>query len=332
MKRPSFAQIAALNAAIMGASYAPDFNAGAPNMITAINAALMTEQNFQQPLTTYATGWRDADLTAELALLAPSVQVSDRFEYSKATNVEEFFADTDDARAPRGEFKTVEYTETKVQAKTYNRGLQVIVEKKELLNGGAEKLTGKLMRRILRNKLRRAVALYLANATNVAKTWDTTAGKDPDQDIMTTLITAANKSGLRPNRVAFGDTAFSKRALAHRAQTTAGGFASASMSLEQIAAILGVDQVGISKARYSDAATTKAEVLSNIVLLFYAIEQMDTEDGSNIKDFYSPCDASGSQFAVYQWDVGAKMAGLAVEHNELMALTSTLGLYKMTIS
>ena len=40
---------------------------------------------------------------------------------------------------------------------------------------------------------------------------------------------------MKPNRVGYGDTAFSKRALAHRAQTSAGGFSSSGMTPEQIA-------------------------------------------------------------------------------------------------
>ena len=37
--------------------------------------------------------------------------------------------------------------------------------------------------------------LVLAPATNTAKTWDTTAGKDPDQDVLTDLIAAVEKAG-----------------------------------------------------------------------------------------------------------------------------------------
>ena len=78
--------------------------------------------------------------------------------------------------------------------------------------------------------LRRAIALLSAAATNTAKTWDTTAGKDPDSDVNTELVTAADLSGIRPSRVGFSDTSWSKRLLAHRAQNTAGGFASAAMT------------------------------------------------------------------------------------------------------
>jgi hypothetical protein len=176
--------------------------------VTEFNAALATEAYFQQPLTDFAVGWRDADLDAELEFFAPEVPVSERFEYAVADNAEEFLSDgDDDERAIKGDFKDVEYTETKVQEKTRNRGLQITLDL-DLLKGRSnweEYYVQKLLRRIKRNSLRRAITL-LNTGTNDAKTWDATAGKDPDQDVLTALIAAADQSGVKPNRVGYGDT------------------------------------------------------------------------------------------------------------------------------
>lgn len=328
-RRPSLAHI---NAAVAALCLAP--RTEQPGVIAEINAAIQTENNFSEALTTFSTGFRDtADLDAELLFLAPPVQVTERFEYAQANNKQAFDLDTDDARAAGSDFKQVEFTSEKVQAKTTNRGLQIVMEAKAYnAPGKAEAVVASLLRRIKRNALYRAAALISAAAVNAAKTWDTTAGKDPDMDVIAALVTAANKSGLKGNRVAFGDTAWSKRLLAHRAQNTAGGIASAGLKPEQVAGILGVEKVLHSNARFTSGAETKAEILANLVLMFFAQDFATEDDPSNVKGFWSPCDLSGERYAVYEWNIGSKLVGVAVEHNELTAITSNLGIAKLTIS
>ena len=94
-----------------------------------------------------------------------------------------------------------------------------------------EEFTPGLLMRLLRSELRRAITVASAAATNTAKTWDTTAGKDPDQDVLTDLIAAVDDSGVRPNRILYGDVAWNKRLIAHRAQSTSGGYASAGLTI-----------------------------------------------------------------------------------------------------
>ena len=305
--------------------------------ITEFNAALATEAYFQQPLTDFAIGYRDAELDAELEFFAPEVPVSDRFEYSVFDNAEEFLSDyQDDERPIKADFKEVEYTESKVQAKTVNRGLQITLDL-DLVKGRSnweEYYTQKLLRRIKRNALRRAIALLSAAATNTAKTWDTTAGKDPDQDVLVELIAAADISGVKPNRVGYGDTSASKRQLAHRAQNSAGGFASAAMTEAQIAGLLGVEQVLFSKSRYTSSASAKTQTVGNKVLMFNATSGVDTEDASNIKRFVSNggAEEGGGRFQVYSQRLSAKRHVIAVGHYELTKITSTLGIRQFTVS
>lgn len=302
--------------------------------IVQANASLLTEGYFSEPLTNYAVGFKDPNNIEEaLNFFAPEVMVNRRFEYAEHTNAEEFYSDgDDDERAIGGDFGEVEYTSEKINAKTINRGLKICVDLDEVADkeGWREQYTGKLLRRIRRNSLRRAIALLSAAATNTAKTWDVTAGKDPDQDVITDLIAAATASGVRPNRVGYGDTAFSKRMLAHRAQNTAGGFGSAALTPEQVAAFLGVDKVLVSKERYSTGGA-KAEILSNLVLMFMALDGVDTEDASNIKRFISPCEGGG-KVRVYERQINAKNYEIVVEHYELIKITSTLGIRKFTVS
>lgn len=330
--------MALYNAAIVAAGIVaglPDAGAGnVPGQTYLANAARFDESYFSEPLTTYAIGWRDPNNIEEtLNFLAPAVQVPRKFEYAEYINAEEFLSDTDDLRALGGDFKRVEFTSKKTVAKTENKGLTIRVDMDEVADKGnwREMYVSKLMRRLLRSELRRAVTLVSAGATNTAKTWDTTAGKDPDQDIRTDLIAAANASGVRPTRILFGDTAFDKRALSHRAQNTAGGYASATLTVEQLAGLLNVDKVMVSRERYQNAAATKAEIVNNLVLEFFASEQADIEDPSNVKRFFTPVDGGG-RVRVYEQQVSSKLIDITVEHYSTVKVVSTLGLRKLTIS
>lgn len=305
--------------------------------VSEFNAALFTESFFSQPLTDYAVGFRDpSDIDAELEFFAPEVPVSERFSYAVADNAEEWLSESDDQRPIKGDFKEVEYTSTKIDASVVNRGLQITLDMDQIRarSDFEEYYTQKLLRRLKRNELRRAIALLSAAATNTAKTWDTTALKDPDQDIITELITAADISGIKPNRVGFGDTAWSKRMLAHRAQTTAGGFGSASLTPDQMAGLYGVENVLNSKSRYTSSASAKTQSLANLVLMFNATSGADTEDASNIKRFVAngASEEGGGKYQVYSQRISAKRWVIAVGYYSLLKVTSTLGIRKFTVS
>lgn len=302
--------------------------------IVAANASLFTEAFFSEPLTTYAVGWKDdTELEKALEFFAPMVPVSRRFEYALQTNIEEFLKDADDLRPIKGNFKNVEYTEAKVDAKTNNHGLMITVDMDQVADKAnwQEHYTAKLLRRINRNSLFRGITLLSAAATNTAKTWDTTAGKDPDQDVLSELVTATDVSGVRPTRVGYGDTSWSKRVLAHRGQNNAGGYASAGISEAQLAAFLGVHEVHVNKSRYQSTAAAKAQIVGNLVLMFDAQSGVDAEDPSNIKRFKSPVEGGG-YVRVFVQQVNAKIWTITVEHYELTKITSTLGIRKFTIS
>lgn len=319
-------------------NYAPAISDNRHERVSMFNADIATESFFSQPLTDYAVGFTDmADLDRELEFFAPEVPVEPRFEYTVHDNAEAFLSDGDDDERPaKSDFKDVEYTESKVNSATVNRGLQITLDMDKIRGRSdwEEHYTTKLMTRVKRNSLRRAIALLAAAATNTAKTWDITAGKDPDQDIVAELILAAALSGVRPNRVGYGETTWSKRMLAHRAQTSSGGFASAGLTPQQVAGLLAVDEVMVSKARYTSSASARTEMMGTLVLMFNALSGLDTEDASNIKRFVSNGDPEegGGRFQVYSQRVSAKRHIIAVGHYERQAITSTLGIRKFTIS
>lgn len=300
------------------------------------NEARFTSEYYSEPLTNYSVGWRDPnDIEATLNFLFPPVQVGRRFEWKKAVNAEEFYSETfDDARSIGGDFKKVEFKGTSVNDKTLNKGLTIIVDMDEVAEtpNWQTLYAGRLLRRLLRNELRRGVTLAAAAATNTAKTWDTTAGKDPDQDMLAELSTATDDGGIRPNRGIIGEVAWNKRALAHRAQNTAGGFASAGLTPDAVAGFLGlVGGMKISRERYQSAAAAKSKVTPDIVLFFYAEDGVGPEDGTNFKRFWSACEG-GTKFRTYLQQISSKLWALSIEHYSQLIATSTLGLRKLTIS
>src|SRR5688572_9629660 len=195
-----------------------------PGQLYLANESRFNSSFFSEPLTTYAVGWRDPNKTEDLLdFLTPPIRVGRRFEFKQTDNSEAFLSELDDARAIGADFKRVEYKGSTVVEKTHNRGLtmRVDLDTVEVLPAWREIYVSRLLQRLIRNELRRSVtALSNAAAGAVAKVWDTTIGKDPDADIINEMITATDQAGFGPNRILFGETAWNKRLLAHRAQSS----------------------------------------------------------------------------------------------------------------
>ena len=303
--------------------------------IVAANDDLLVEANFSEPLTAYATGWRDpSDLLGALDFVAPAVPVSRRFEFAQATNAEEFYSEVDDVRAAGADFKRVEYTSGKALGITLNKGLTLRVDRDQITNNPLwqQQAVDRLMRRLLRNEYRRAITIITAAATTTAKTWDGNAGEDPDQDVITDLIAGGDSSGVPANRVLYSANSWNKRGLSYRLQTDrAGTLTLATLTPEQVAGTLGVDAVQVNRSRYQATVNTKSQIVGSQVIEFYAEAGLTQDDPSNVKRFVSNTDAGGG-FAVYVQPIGAKLWDVTVEHYSNIIVTSTLGLRALSIS
>ncbi|MDB6064941.1 MAG: hypothetical protein JWR26_1149 [Pedosphaera sp.] len=309
-----------------------------PGQILFANDSRFLETYFSEPLTNYAVGWRDPnDIQASLQFIAPSVLVGRRFEWKKANNAEEFLSEVvDDQRAIGSDFKRVEYTATDVTDKTLNKGLTYIADLDNVSgpNWQNDKVA-KLLRRLFRSEFRRGITAIAAAATNTALTWENTAGKNPDQDLKNDLITATTATGIRPNRILYGDTAFNKRGLSYEGQAGSTAYGQiAALNLDQLASRLMVDKVMVSRERYQSAAAAKSEIVSNLVLAFFAEDGVDTEDPSNVKRFVSSFSAEqgGGIVRVYIQQISAKLVALTVEHYSKIIVTYSGGIRKWTIS
>lgn len=303
-----------------------------PGVICAANEARFTASNYSEALTGYTVGWRDPEnLDALLDSIAPSVPVGRRFEFKKATNSEAFLSETDDVRAIGANFKRVEYTGETVNEKTLNKGLTIRLDKDDLLDDmEEERAVGRLMQRLSRNEVRRALALIDAGATNAAKVWSATT--NPDKDLRDACSTAAGVSGIRPNVLLFAETAWDLRLDAYEAAANTSSYAgrAAAMTKEDLARKTMVDRIEIVKARYQSTASAKGLVQTTLTVLAYlAITGAGKDDPSNVKRFITP---AGTRYRVFRKE-SDKFVDLSVEHYSNIVITSSgASIRKLTVS
>jgi hypothetical protein len=311
------------------------------------NDSRFLETFYSEPLTNYMVGWRDPNnIEDTLQFFAPAVPVGRRFEWKAASNAEEFLSETvDDQRAIGADFKQVKYTGSDVTDKTLNRGLTLIVDLDNVPGAGSggaavppwqQQKVAKLTRRLYRNSLRRAIAAISAAAVSTPYTWDTSAGKNPDMDVQTELIAATDITGIRPNRVAYSDTAFLYRNQSYGAQNNPAGYTGYNLGNPEdaIAAALQVDRVKISRERYQSSSTAKTQILGANVFAFFAMDDVDTEDPSNVKRFVSVFDEEqgGGLFRVYVQQVSSKLVALTVEFYEKIIITYSGGIRQLAVT
>lgn len=317
------------------------------------NDSRFLEAYYNEPLTNYTVGFRDPNnIEDSLQFAAPAVNVGRRFEWKAATNAEEFLSEiVDDQRAIGADFKPVKYSGTDVTDKTLNRGLTLIVDLDNVAGTGVgagvvpgwqQNAVAKLTRRLYRNSYRRAIAAISAAAVSNNFTWSAQPANpgvvpvNPDMDVATDLVTQTNLTGIRNNRVLYGDTAFLYRQQAYGAQNNPAGYMGYNPQGAEaaLAAALMVDRVKVSRERYQSGANAKSEILGASVYTFFAMDNVDTEDPSNIKRFVSSFDAEqgGGLFRVYVQQISSKLVAVTVEFYEKIVITYASGIRKLAIS
>lgn len=305
-------------------------DSNAATKIAVANESRFNATHYSEPLTAFTVGWKDPEQLDELLeFIAPRVNVGRRFEFKRAENAEAFFSETDDIRAIGSAFKRVEYSGDSVTAKTYNKGLTMRIDHDEVYGDDwQERYVQILLQRLLRNELRRAISALDTAATDSAHVWDTAGA--PDADIRTALIAATDDSGVRPNRLLFGEAAWDLRAAAYEAQDNAGAFSSLALDPQSLARKLLVDGVRIAGARYQDTDTSKDGIVGSNVYAFFEQNAVSKDEPSNLKRFVTPTEGSDG-FRVYV-EESSKFTDLTVEHYSTVIATSSLGVRKLTVS
>ncbi len=313
-------------------------DAFAPGRVLAYNASQFSSNNAHEFLTNYAVRYTDPlqdRLRAIREVIAPEVRSNNSafVEYAVYGFADALLAmdnPLDVRRAIGADYATLRNTaKTMTTQRLPDVGVAVEVdEDEELLDADWQQQKVAWLLGILdRTELRQAIALLVAGATNVNKTWDVTAGKDPDMDVLTEIDAAV----IKPNNLIYGPGAWTKRSLSLRAQNLAGQANSSTLTVEQLGGMLNAD-VMVPRNRYSTGAATASNIVGSIVMLFSSQPGMSRNDFSNLKTFVAPS-RNGMARMVLVRQIGDKRWRIAVSTGKrLTALTSAIGLQTITVS
>lgn len=301
-------------------------------VIALANESRLVGATYSEGLTQFTVGYRDPEnLLAALDYIAPPVPAPRRFEWKKAENSNDFLTETDDLRGIGAGFKRVEYAGSTQLGKTRNRGLTYIIDTDE--EGGAlseESVVAMLQQRIIRNKYRRAMTALTGLSNGTASVWN--AGTLPDELMRAALADAQIDSGIYPNRGLFGLAASNLRKAAYAGSEKTAAAASAKMSLSEIAADLGLDDLRTDRSLFQSTKAAKARIVGSNFFAFTARDGIGRDDPSNLKQFYTPAGAG-------RWRVFRKVTGpadkfieITVEHYDEIVATSTVGVCRLNIT
>ena len=327
------ANCAALNAnANMFRPFDPN---SAPGMVMAANDANFDGSHMSEPLTEYIVDFPDDEgLDTLLEAAFPSVPVGRSFEYLSHDSVEAFQAclNNEDIREIGGTFPEIKLTGTRVDGRTDNKGLTIILDNDQ---GGEDpavqqRAVVNLRNRLLRAELIRGEAILEANDTVYASPNWKTAGSDPDGSLMGAIDASGDARGINANIALFGGGAWVKRYLGLGVDANSGKFGSRSLTPEQLAALVGLDKVLVSNFRYQSAAATKTKAVADKVYCYYAKAGAMPSDPSNVKRFVTNVPGGGA-FRVYVETV-LKRTRVSVEHYSRIALTSALGIKQLVVT
>lgn len=311
--------------------------------IALANAAAFDGAFLSEPLMDYIAGpvGDIASLEALIEAIAPGVQTSRKFEF-RVNNADAGFlameAD-EDIRALGAEFKRLRAPGASQVSKTLSKGLTYLLDQDEIEDEpmAEERAAARLKAILLRSEILRATKALTEAATDNAVTWTPGEGAtDPDADLLDAVIAGGDEAGLNPNRLLIGSTAWQKRLRYLRGQNTAGGFAGAGMTPEELARYLSIERVTVSMERYGVAAAKKGKaqlVSSDLALLYNAREGLGKDDPSNIKRFWSPMAGGQGEWAVYRREVGTgSLVEITVAHRSQIVVTADAGVRKLTVS
>ncbi len=298
--------------------------------IFASNENRFTAGNYSEALTAFTVGWKDPDnLTELLDFIAPPIPVGRRFEFKRSDNAQAFYSDSDDVRSVGAEFKRVKYDGESINEKTLNKGLTIRVDHDEIsAEDWKERYVQMLLQRLLRNELRRAMsAIDTIAKTSGEVSW--LENENPDADIRNMLLEAGDESGVRPNRLILGETAWDLRMSCLEKQNSAVAFKGSAMAQEELANKFLLDGCKVMSARYQISPSTKTQIAGRGIYAFFAQNSISKDEASNLKRFYTPVE-DGAQFRVF-CDETAKYTDITVEHYSSIVATSELGVRKLTV-
>jgi len=310
-------------------------NPGAHGTVCAANDSNFDADHLSVPLNEFIVGApEDEGLLDILEAIAPSIPTARAFSYRTHDTKEQFQSDSDDdgdIREIGGDFSQVKRTGTKVDGRTDNKGLIMVLDNDQGGEDAAvqQRAVLNLRSRLLRSDLRRCMTALLAAANNTAKNWGGSAtAPDPDVDLLEAVDRGGDARGVDSNLVILGGSARIKRVKCLRGKTNP-DMVGASLSNAQLAEFLGVDNVITLRNRYQSSATAKSKILGDLALALQSRKGAMPDDPSNIKRFVTM--TPSGMVRVYV-QLMLKKTLVAVEHYSRVVITSTLGIEKLTIT
>jgi hypothetical protein len=107
------------------------------------------------------------------------------------------------------------------------------------------------------------------------------------------------------------------------------GYRNADKTPQQIAEALLCQRGLVNKSVYQSAAAAKSLLQAGTILAYYAQDNIDTEDPTCLKRFWSPTDSGPTRVYVYNH---GKFTDVFVELYSRLVATSVLGIQQLTIS
>jgi hypothetical protein len=302
------------------------------------NTSRFDASAYDQGLTEYTTSYEDPDdVWGMVEKCCPGVGVEPRFNFKKHDSSAAFLMEVDDTRAVgQRTFKRVEVLGTEVEARTFSRGLTMMVEKDELdsIPDVLKTRAGYLKQRLGRNELSRFITLADTAATTAPLVWSKLT-PDPDNDIYDALDISQQEDGIWKNTAIYGGQAWFFRRGAFRAQSTAGAIASAQFDEDDLARNLRLRNCVVADNVRQLTSKIKTRFFGPAVYLYYAYSGMMKDDPSDFKRFWSAVGArggsKGSQLAVYVQEHSFGV-DLTVHHRSVTYVTSGNTIIKRTIS
>jgi hypothetical protein len=301
-----------------------------PGMLYLPNESRFNASYLSEPLTAYATGIKpDQKIEEALRFIAPTVEVARNFEFFQNVEGESFYMDADNERAIGAAFKEVKYSGKKNLGKTRNHGPTTIIDDDEDgIPGFKERRVAKLKQRVQLNSLARAYAALLAAVgPGTASVW--AANADPDGLLLAAIDAAGDSRGVEPNALLLGRSAWIARFLNYRSSKTATTWANSTMTLQQVAALLGLDNAQQIITRYAVNATAKTKVVGSVAIGFFRQDSPDTDDPSTVKRFVTPIDGG---LRVFEQRLDAKRTAITVEHYESVIGFGGAGTFRLNVS
>ena len=183
----------------------------------------------------------------------------------------------------------------------------------------------------MRADLLRLLTVLDANDTAASSSnWGASATTaDPDAEVLAQVDLSGDARGIDPNFALYGGGAWVKRKRSYSGRDKAGAFSGLMADRAQVADIIGVDEIGISKFRYQSAASTKAKIINDQVWLYYVRRGAMADDPSNIKRFVTS--TPSGMFRVYIEPM-LKRTRVTLEHYSRIICTSSIAIRQLPVT